>query len=363
MGDAYEDLIDRIYEAAAVPDLWAETLSGIARFGEGAGALLFTSQGNDFRYVASPEVEETVEAFMAGGWAARNDRPARLFAKQHAGFLTDLDVYTRAEIEANPLFTEFLRPRGLGWGTASAIAVPSGEQIVVDVERAFADGPVPAGIVARLDALRPHLARAAAVSARLRLQAVQVAADALDLVGLPAAILGPRGQVLALNRGAEALHPTTLREGRRIGLADARADRLLADAVQALAAGALQAARSIPVPGTPERVPAVVHLLPVRRSARDLFAAAAAILMVTPVTRGVLPGLSVLEGLFDLTAAEARVARAIANCRTVEQIAAESGTSPQTVRSQLKGVMAKTGVGRQAELVGLLAGAALPLPG
>ena len=70
--------------------------------------------------------------------------------------------------------------------------------------------------------------------------------------------------------------------------------------------------------------------------------------------------IAVAERPVDLTAAEARVARAIAQCRTVEQIAAEAGTSPQTVRSQLKGVMAKTGVSRQAELVGLLAGAALP---
>lgn len=360
MDDAFEDLIDRIYEAAAIPDLWAATLSAIARFGEGAGALLFTSQGDEFRSIASPEIEEVVEAFMAGGWAARNDRPARLFARQHAGFLTDLDVYTREELDTNPLFTEFLRPRGLGWGTASAITVPSGEQIVVDVERAYADGPVPAAVVERLDTLRPHLARAATMSARLRLQVVQVAADALDLVGLPAAILGRQGQVLAMNGGAEALLGGALREGRRVALADPRADRLLGEAVEALATGALEAARSIPVPGTPERAPAVAHLLPVRRSARDLFAAAAAILVVTPVVHGILPGLSVLEGLFDLTAAEARVARSIANCRTVEQIAAESGTSPQTVRSQLKGVMAKTGVSRQAELVGLLAGAALP---
>lgn len=361
MDDAFEDLVDRIYEAAAMPDLWADTLSAVARFGEGAGALLFTVQGEDFRSIASPEIEGVVDAFLADGWAARNDRPARLFARQHAGFLTDLDVYTRAELDANPLFTEFLRPRGLGWGAASAIAVPSGEQIVVDVERAYADGPVPAAVVARLDALRPHLARAATLSARLRLQAVQVAAEALDLVGLPAAILGRQGQVLAMNPGAEALLLAgSLREGRRIAFAEGRADRLLAEAVAALSSGALPGARSIPLPATPERAPSVAHLLPVRRSARDLFASASAVLVVTPVARGILPGLSVLEGLFDLTAAEARVARAIAQCRTVEQIAAEAGTSPQTVRSQLKGVMAKTGVSRQAELVGLLAGAALP---
>lgn len=67
MDDAFEDLVDRIYEAAAMPDLWAETLSAVARFGEGAGALLFTVQGEDFRSIASPEIEGVVDAFLADG--------------------------------------------------------------------------------------------------------------------------------------------------------------------------------------------------------------------------------------------------------------------------------------------------------
>lgn len=355
-----EDLIDRVYEAAAVPELWPSTLSALARFGGGGGGLLFTSQGLDFRYVASPELEGYMEEFMADGWVAQNDRPVRLFARQHPGFLTDLDVYTPEELDTNPVFTDFLRPRGYGWGAATAITVPSGERIVFDVERAYRDGPVPADIVARLDAMRPHLARAATLSARRRLQAVQVAADALEMVGLPAAVLGRQGQALAMNRSCQALLGTTVRDGPRFALADPAADRLLAEALRTLAAVGLARTQSIPVPAKEAEPPAVAHVLPVKRSARDLFAAASAIVVVTPLAQDRLPGLSVLEGLFDLTPAEARVARGITGCRTVEQIAAESGTSPQTVRSQLKSVMAKTGVNRQVELVRLLSGVALP---
>lgn len=355
-----EDLIDRVYEAAAVPELWPATLSAIGRFGGGGGALLFTSHGQDFRYVASPELEGYMAEFMAGGWVAHNDRPIRLFAKQHAGFLTDLDVYTPEELDANRLFTDFLRPRGYGWGAATAITVPSGERIVCDVERAYADGPVPAEIVGRLDAVRPHLARAATLSARLRLQAVQVAADVLEMVGLPAAILGRQGQALAMNARCQARLGTTVRDGPRFALVDPAADRLLAEALRALAAAGPASTRSIPLAAREAEPPAVVHVLPVKRSARDLFTAASAIVVITPLAREQLPGLSVLEGLFDLTPAEARVARGILGCRTVEQVAAESGTSPQTVRSQLKSVMAKTGVNRQVELVRLLSGAVLP---
>ncbi len=38
-----DDLIDRIYEAAALPDLWPDLLADIAAYGGGEDALLFTS--------------------------------------------------------------------------------------------------------------------------------------------------------------------------------------------------------------------------------------------------------------------------------------------------------------------------------
>jgi DNA-binding CsgD family transcriptional regulator len=68
----------------------------------------------------------------------------------------------------------------------------------------------------------------------------------------------------------------------------------------------------------------------------------------------------VLQGLFDLTPAEARVARAFGEAQTMEVFAKTVGVSLETVRSQLKSVLAKTGLSRQQELVHLLAGKALP---
>lgn len=58
----------------------------------------------------------------------------------------------------------------------------------------------------------------------------------------------------------------------------------------------------------------------------------------------------------DLTPAEDPIARAFAEGHSVESSAAALSISPETVRTQLKRVMAKTGTSRQAELVQLLAG-------
>ena len=116
--------------------------------------------------------------------------------------------------------------------------------------------------------------------------------------------------------------------------------------------------KSIPIAAVGDRLPTVAHVIPVRRSANDFFAQANALLLFTPVDRAAVPTTEVLQGLFDLTPAEARVARAIGGAQSIDMLAAAQGVSRETVRSQLKVVLAKTGLSRQSELVSLLAGTA-----
>jgi DNA-binding CsgD family transcriptional regulator len=104
----------------------------------------------------------------------------------------------------------------------------------------------------------------------------------------------------------------------------------------------------------------IVHLLPVCGNAQDIFSAASKLVIITPVDRGAVPNAEVIAGLFDLTPAEARVARQIALGDTVEELARASGLSSVTIRNQLKSVFGKTGAGRQSDLVALLSGSTLP---
>lgn len=63
-----------------------------------------------------------------------------------------------------------------------------------------------------------------------------------------------------------------------------------------------------------------------------------------------------LKRMFELTAAEARVAALIAEGVQVAEVAETLNISVHTVRTQLKNIFAKTGVGRQNELVRLATG-------
>ena len=67
----------------------------------------------------------------------------------------------------------------------------------------------------------------------------------------------------------------------------------------------------------------------------------------------------VLAAVFNLTPGEARVAAAIAQGQSLQDITATHRISINTVRTQLRSIFGKTGVVRQSDLVSLLA--ALPL--
>jgi DNA-binding CsgD family transcriptional regulator len=84
-------------------------------------------------------------------------------------------------------------------------------------------------------------------------------------------------------------------------------------------------------------------------------ALARTILILVDLSTAPQPRAAVLEKLFGLTGAEARLAIQIGRGETPADIALEHGVSMPTVRSQLASVFAKTQTSRQAELVALLA--------
>jgi DNA-binding CsgD family transcriptional regulator len=62
----------------------------------------------------------------------------------------------------------------------------------------------------------------------------------------------------------------------------------------------------------------------------------------------------VLQQMFSLTAAEARLAGKLALGWSIEEIATESGISIETVRTHIKRVLSKTATSRQGELISLV---------
>jgi DNA-binding CsgD family transcriptional regulator len=355
----FEPLIDRIYEAALIPSLWPAVLGELGAAVGGNGGFLFGVRDGYTSAVNSVEYDQLMPVFLNDGWSERDPNLPRAIALNHAGFVTDYDLLSEEEIATNDVYCNFYRKHGIGYRAGTIIPIPSGDSIAIVVPRHQDRGPVPPEVVALLDGLRPHLARASLTANRLGFERARAQADALQVMGLPGAVLRGRGQVFAANSLFDALMPSLFQDrAQRVTITDIAADALLAEALGTLSFAGDRTVKSMPIAATAGHVPMVLHVIPVRGSARDIFTQATALLVVTPVDRAAVPTAQVLQGLFDLTPAEARVARGIGQAETIDTLADATGVNRETVRSQLKAVLSKTGLSRQQELVSLLAGKA-----
>ena len=291
MLDANEfgDAVAMLYEAAAVPEVWPTAIARLAEIAGCTGGLLFVHSRQGTNWVASKEFSPVFQRFLDQGWMDRNARMAGLLAHGGTGFVTDHDLFTEDELAETALYRDFLRPEGYGWGTATHVRSSSGETIVFTLERKFELGPVSRRETELLDSVRPHLARAAVLASKLQMQRAQVSLDSFEKAGSPAALVGAGGALCAANPGFEALiGQIVVRARDKIALEDPRANALLQKALADLGQDRVGDTRSIPVPCRGDRPAFIVHVLPVRRQARDIFSRAQALLVITTDRKSVV---------------------------------------------------------------------------
>lgn len=351
---SHSEFVDRIYEAALLPEHWPTILDELASVAGGLGTILFAASGKQTQWISSTSTQHIMTRFVSEGWIAKNTRAARLLNHSTPEFITDLDVFTREELDRDDVYTKALRPMGVGWGAATAIAVPSGDLLVFSIEREFAKGPVERERLPRLNHARPHLARAALLASRLVFERAKAFVGSLEVVGLPAAVAGGHGRLIALNNPFAELQPQIrIGAGDNLILTDSDAQAMFADIMKHIERPGTGGG-SIPLKASGGKSLAVLHVLPLRREARDIFNSARALLLVNSIDRRAVPSAEVLQGLFDLTPGEVRVARQIADGNGIDAAADALGLHRETVRTHIKSLLAKTGRRNQAGLVSVL---------
>jgi hypothetical protein len=292
-------LIQAIYEAAAVPGRWPAVLEAVGGTVDAPHAAFVARLSDSWTgHVMSRETDDLPKA----------ETMTRLLGRDHPGFLSSADLFSSREGKAAPF-------------AATAISVPAGHRLAFHIRRPEDAPAFTAADIARLDTLRPHLARSGLVGARWHLQQPATAAAALQTIGLPAAVLDREGRALLANELIEGLAThVRWRPHDRLSLVDAQADLRLQQVLAAPADGRSScsfATRSMAGEA------AVVHVLPVVGQARNIFGGRVALVAMTAVFP--LSPSNLVRGLFDLSAGEALA-------------------------------LARASVARQAELTSLLAG-------
>jgi len=347
------EIADELYEAAFIPEKWPSALARVAAAARSTGGALFVfTDGAAGRGKAVPALQPLMKEFLADDNLRLSTAASRMSALQPASFV-DVDTFlTPQEIAEDPARIR-LRALGFGAHACTAIALPTGEVAMYVFQRPLGDGAYRPENLAILDGLRPDLARASLVAARLGMEQARGTVDALAMMRLPAAVLsGGRVKTAnALFEGQGSIFMPTAFGG--VAIADGDSDRLFQEALCATAAS--PRVRSLPVHGAAASPPAVIHVLPLRRGAHDLFAGGDLLVVATAISASALvPSPTILTGLFDLTQAEVTLATALAKGSSLKEAAAEAGLRFSTVRTYLNRIFRKTGTNQQSQLVALL---------
>jgi len=303
-------------------------------------------------------------ALDGGGWGLVLERVARAFGARSARIVA-CDGERRLE-----LATSLCPPaRGQTGRRPSGAQAPDGPRDPVEIALGtetpglrllLERGPLEAHEKALLARLIPHLARAWRVTGRLAEaeRRLRLTGQTLDRLATGVALVDAAGLVLVANAVAERLlaGESELRiEAGHLVAGDPALARRLAAALARLAGS--HSERSSAAERLCLRVgveEARLELLLLPHSDGGDVAAAPVVLFVYDRSGAGLAPADLLEKIYGLTAAEARVVDRILVGRTLEEIAGDLGIGRETVRTHLQHVFRKVGTTRQADLVRLL---------
>lgn len=351
-----EDLLDKVYEAAFVPEFWPNVLNALSVMsGSESGAVIAFDGVKPLGVSATGSTLAVMQQVLATGSWQESQRIPHFQANPFTGFVSATEYFPPSVLEAEESHVE-LQKRGLGQQLGTIIPMPTGELIVYIVNRETARGAHDASVVAAFDGLYPHLARAGLMAARLGLERARNTVATFETIGLPAAVLTAGGRVLAANKLLDMLS-SVFQPIAHGGLAvtDDAANALLQKALGVMQRRTGSEVLSIPVPPQEDRLGLVIHALPLRRSAHDIFSGGDVLVVATQVSASLMvPSPGILTGLFDLSPAEARLAAALSSGHPLKKAAELQGITFSTARSYLEQIFRKTGTKQQSQLVALL---------
>jgi DNA-binding CsgD family transcriptional regulator len=342
-------------DAAVVPALWVKAMDIVAFETNSIGSILLPITGQIPNVPVSDSVRCAAENYFRDGWHLRDERFRGQETMISTGVADDFDCTTTERMKKLPYYQEFLLPLGLQY--FAGVKMAAGDDIwALSIQRSPQQGPFTPGEKRKLAALSQKIASAAALARALGFATANAAVEALELSGSAIGLLNRSGEVLRLNRAAEALLSPELRiVDRRIVSQDrettAALDRTLHALLWAGTNSALMPPVALPRRG---RRPILAYAVRLSTVSTSIFADCQALLVFIDQERRPRPPQDALKASYALTPAEARLATRISSGEVLESIAEELCISKQTARNQLKSVFQKTGVRRQAELVALL---------
>jgi DNA-binding CsgD family transcriptional regulator len=361
-GDQIEKILDLIYDAAAENELWPHVLTAVADLTRSEGGILFGQSVSaervyfDFNGRLNEECNRAYrERHMQNPWSQYME------TKPIGRLVLSDEALPLAELQTTTFYDEVLRPQDVGHNGMIVLAARDDFRAAFNLCRSVRHGPFDPDEQRLLEWLSPHLCRSVTLGFRIDgYIAMQHASfGALDRLADGVIVLDRKARVLFTNGAARRIaEQGAVRLQQPIATDSPAHSQRLNELIRAALQGAAGGTMSLPRDVNGRLLTILVSSIRSKDLGRlsDVGVKDAAVLLfvIDPANRRSIP-LGQIMDAYGLTHAEARVALAASSGNTVIETAQSLGLSPNTIKTHLRHVFAKTGTGRQAELAGLIA--------
>jgi DNA-binding CsgD family transcriptional regulator len=364
--ETISELLEALYEAPLDPSRWGEFLRLTAATSGGEAAALLFHDSSDAQSAMSMEWgfhPEVAPLYAAHYGAIDVWRCAVTAASDWVGISEQF--VPSPTLGRTEFYNDLLLPYEIPHGIFAMVERGPARVANLSICRSARAGAFADENLAIVRFLKPHIQRAYRLHSELAATKGRSAGllNALDALSTGVILLGPRMQVVAMNRAAEGI--VAARDGLLVTHSSLRAERqtesnLMARTIQqatsSISANGLSFSGTVLV-SRRSRSPLQVLISPVRHSSAInvcMDQPIRVIVIVIDPSQRRRPAQEVLSDLFGLTPAECRVALLLGDGHAPRKIANMVGVTDNTVRSQMKSIFSKTGVKRQGELIRLL---------
>jgi len=363
--ECWLSLVDAFQSAAIGEQTWDSALQGLADATGSRGSQLI-GRRSDFSVLYNvmtnidPELQQRVIQLQP-----LNPRPPVVERAPLLHVMADWDVISPEEAKRNRFYQEVLLPVDAPFFCATVIERQEDLFVTLGVMRSRADGYITSEQRQTFSLLAPHVRAAIRLQAALEGKTAAVLAECMDALSIPLFICDSSGRVRTLTHAAEHL----VASGRGLELKHGRLRAARENESRALEAAIAISLPAQRAPGPPIARTVVVHGSKIHETpiVLDVFpfpyhcatsvitSFAPRVLIVACAQRNMdSRRAAILSAAYRFTAAEVAIAQMLAAGKSTEDIAAHRAVAIGTVRFQIKAILAKCSVTRQAELVALL---------
>lgn len=359
------ELLDLIYDAATDDRLWVPALEKIAKLTNSVAGVLLCQSLRDRAIFFEHHINTSEECMrVLKERHVLNPWTVHMSTHQPVGVVVPSDaILPLSNLQRTAFFDEVMRPQALGHSAMIGLAQKPDFGVGFSLNRGPRQGPYGDQEFRFLEKLIPHMQRSVRLGLRIdAYKALQRAEwQTLESLAVGVILLDRKARVLFANSAARSLGgehgPLRLRQSK-VGHMSPSHSRRLDEVVQSALRGTPMAAIAVPRADGGSQL--TILASSVRAQDVDRFAdaslksAAVLLFIIDAANKAGIPA-TVLMDAYGLTPAEARIALAISSGLSIPETAKALRLSPNTIKTQLRGVFSKSGLSRQTELARMIA--------